>query len=321
MPQTAAHADTPELQAISMRVWREDPAAFARALMASFREYGFAVVSDHGLPHAAVEDAQAAAKVFFALPDQAKRRWHVAGQAGARGYTPFGVETAKDARRPDLKEFWHMGRDLPPSHPHARFMPPNLWPDAPSGFQPPIAGLYDALDALGVELLEATALGLGLPRRWFEDKTALGDSILRLAHYPALPADAQGVRAAAHEDINVITLLLGAEEAGLELLTRDGRWLAVNPEPGSVVVNVGDMLQRLTNHLLPSTTHRVANPPPERRGVARLSMPFFVHFEPDFEIRTLEACASAANPDRYPAPITANVYLQQRLAEIGLKKG
>ena len=133
-------------------------------------------------------------------------------------------------------------------------------------------------------------------------------------------AGASGVRAGAHEDINVITLLLGAEEAGLEILTRQDRWLPVNPPPGSLVVNVGDMLQRLTNHLLPSTTHRVVNPPPERAGVARLSMPFFVHFEPSFEIRTLPSCIDAANPDRYPRPITAHAYLQQRLEEIGLKK-
>ena len=173
------------------------------------------------------------------------------------------------------------------------------------------------------ELLEVgplVALGLGLPRTWFADKTALGDSILRLAHYPPVAAGASGVRAGAHEDINVITLLLGAEEAGLEILTRQGRWLAVNPPPGSLVVNVGDMLQRLTNHVLPSTTHRVVNPSPERAAVARLSTPFFLHFEPEFEIRTLPSCISAANPDRYPQPITAYDYLQQRLEEIGLKK-
>jgi isopenicillin N synthase-like dioxygenase len=165
------------------------------------------------------------------------------------------------------------------------------------------------------------ALGLGLERHWFDDKAALGDTILRLAHYPPVGPTATGVRAGAHEDINVITLLLGAEEAGLEILTREGDWLPVNPEPGALVVNVGDMLQRLTNNRLPSTTHRVVNPPPERRGLARLSTPFFVHFNPDFLIETLASCVDAAHPHIYPEPISAYDYLQQRLREIGLKGG
>jgi isopenicillin N synthase-like dioxygenase len=145
-----------------------------------------------------------------------------------------------------------------------------------------------------------------------------GNSVLRLLHYPPVSAEASGIRAGAHEDINLITLLLGAEEAGLQLLDRDGTWLAVDPPTGALVVNVGDMLQRLTNHVLPSTTHRVVNPPPERRGVARYSMPFFLHLASDFPIATLAGCVSADNANRYPEPITADDYLQQRLREIGL---
>ena len=307
------------LRPVSMDLWRSDAPAFARGLMESFAEFGFAVVAAPDVDPAAARDATAAAVAFFALPEAEKRRWHTPGQAGQRGYTPFGVETAKGADRPDLKEFWHTGRELPPGHPYRAVMLPNVWPSRPPGFQAAISRLYAALDELGGELLQATALGLGLPQHWFDDKTGLGDTILRLAHYPPISPDATGVRAGAHEDINVITLLLGAEEAGLEILTRDGRWLAVNPEPGAVVVNVGDMLQRLTNDRLPSTTHRVVNPPPERRGMARLSTPFFVHFQPDFEIRTLRSCVDAAHPDRYPEPFTAYDYLQQRLREIGLK--
>ena len=303
-----------------MRLWGADPEAFARTLMTSFGEFGFAVIGDHGLDQVLIDRADVAARDFFALPAGEKRRWLVDGQAGARGYTPFGIETAKGSAHHDLKEFWHVGRDLPPGHRYRQTMPDNLWPEGVDDFRPAIADLYGALDEIGCELLAATAIGLKLEADWFADKTALGDTILRLAHYPPVAPDAQGVRAAAHEDINVITLLLGAEEAGLELLTRDGRWLPIDPEPGSMVVNVGDMLQRLTNHALPSTTHRVANPPPERRGVARLSTPFFVHFQPDFEIRTLPSCVGAANADRYPEPITAHAYLQQRLAEIGLKR-
>ena len=312
--------DDEGLQPISMALWRADPNGFAQALRRAFEATGFAVVEDHGLDQERIDAATAAAKAFFALPDAEKRRWHVPGQAGARGYTPFGVETAKGNSRPDLKEFWHLGRDLPEGHRYRAVMPENLWPARPDGFQASLSGLYAAFDDLGRELLEAVALGLELQRTWFADKTALGDSILRLAHYPPVAPDASGVRAGAHEDINVITLLLGAEEAGLEILTRQGRWLPVNTPPGSLVVNVGDMLQRLTNHVLPSTTHRVANPPPERAGAARLSMPFFVHFQPDFEIGTLPACVGASNPNRYPRPTTAHAYLQQRLEEIGLKK-
>ena len=308
------------LQPISMALWRSDPDGFAASLRRAFEATGFAVVQDHGLDQPVIDRAAASARAFFALPDAEKRGWHVPGQAGARGYTPFGIETAKGHRQPDLKEFWHVGRDLPEGHRYRRLMPDNLWPGRPADFRADLGGLYGAFDKLGSELLEAVALGLELPRGWFADKTSLGDSILRLAHYPPVPDGASGVRAGAHEDINVITLLLGAEEAGLEILTRQRTWAPVNPPPGSLVVNVGDMLQRLTNHVLPSTTHRVVNPPPERRGVARLSMPFFVHFEPEFEIRTLPSCVSADEADRYPRPITAYGYLQQRLEEIGLKR-
>jgi isopenicillin N synthase-like dioxygenase len=307
------------LKPIPMSLWRSDRAAFVRAFMDSFREFGFAVVGAPELEQPVIDEAIAATKAFFALPEAEKMRWHTPGQAGQRGYTPFAVETAKGHQRPDLKEFWHTGRDLPPGHPNRRYMLPNVWPERPPGFQAAVSRLYQGLEELGRELLQATALGLGLPAHWFDDKTRWGDSILRLLHYPPVSADAVGVRAGAHEDINVITLLLGAEEAGLELLTRDGEWLAISPPPGALVVNVGDMLQRLTNHVLPSTSHRVVNPAPERRGVARISTPFFLHFEPEFEIRTLPSCVGAANPDRYPEPITAYGYLQQRLQEIRLK--
>ncbi len=302
-----------------MSLWRTDPQAFARAFMDSFETFGFAVVAAPELDPGVLSEARLAALDFFALPPAEKRRWRGPGQDGQRGYTPFGVEHAKGASRPDLKEFWHVGRELAPDHPYRAFMRDNVWPDRPAGFPGAIGRLYHALDDLGRELLRATALGLGLERGWFDDKTAEGDSILRLAYYPPVGPDAAGVRAGAHEDINVITLLLGAEEAGLEILTREGEWLAINPPPGAVVVNVGDMLQRLTNDRLPSTTHRVVNPPPERRGFARLSTPFFVHFEPDFLIRTLPSCVGPAAPDRHPEPVTAFDYLQQRLVEIGLK--
>ena len=303
---------------VSLHAYDRDLDGFAGDLGASFERYGFAVIGDHGLPPPMLDEALRQTKAFFALPDTVKRAYAVPGGAGQRGYTPFGREAAKGAATSDLKEFWHVGRDLSPDSPHRAIMPDNLWPAERPGFRPAVSALYDALDRLGRRVLRAVARHLRLPDDAFDDATREGNSILRLLHYPPVPADASGVRAGAHEDINAITLLLGAEEAGLELLDRDGRWLSVQPPPGSVVCNIGDMLQRLTNHVLPSTTHRVVNPPPERRGVARYSTPFFLHFRPDFVIRTLPGCVSAARPDRYPEPITADAYLQQRLREIRL---
>jgi isopenicillin N synthase-like dioxygenase len=297
---------------------RSDFDGFAQALGGSFARYGFAVISDHGLPQDLIEAALGAARAFFALPEAVKLRYKV-GLAGQRGYTPFGVETAKGHQHYDLKEFWHVGRDLPAGHRFRATMAENVWPDAEvPEFRQAVGGLYAALDAMGLKVLEAIAAYLGLERGFFAPTVDMGNSILRLLHYPPVPQDGPHIRAGAHEDINVITLLLGAEEAGLEVKDRDGRWLPINPPPGALVVNVGDMLQRLTNHRLPSTTHRVVNPAPERRGFSRYSTPFFLHFNPDYEIRTLAACVDAAHPDRHPQPITADAYLQERLREIKL---
>jgi isopenicillin N synthase-like dioxygenase len=301
-----------------MSLYDRDFDAFARRLGEAFERYGFAIVAEHGLDPEIVAGADARARAFFALPDEVKARHHVPGGAGQRGYTPFGVETAKGARLHDLKEFWHTGRELPPGHPYRAWMPDNLWPQEVEGFRPYVYGLFESLDGLGGRILRAIARHLGIADDFFEAPTGLGNSILRLLHYPPVAADSPHVRAGAHEDINVITLLLGAEEAGLELLDRDGRWLPLNPPPGAVVCNIGDMLQRLTNHRLPSTTHRVVNPAPERRGVARYSKPFFLHFAPDYRIETLPGCVTKENPDRYPQPITANGFLQERLREIKL---
>jgi isopenicillin N synthase-like dioxygenase len=264
----------PRIEPVSLTLYDKDFGAFSQALGGSFARYGFAVVADHDLSKDLVEGALARTKAFFALPDEVKRRYHIAGGAGQRGYTPFGVETAKGATQKDLKEFWHVGRALPPGHPLHKYMPDNLWPTEIEGFEAYVGGLYDGLDELGERLLRAIAHYLAIGDRFFDEPVRMGNSILRLLHYPPAPADAVGVRAAAHEDINVITLLLGAEEAGLQVLDRDGRWLPINAPEGAVVCNIGDMLQRLTNHVLPSTTHRVVNPPPERRGVSRYSTPF-----------------------------------------------
>jgi len=306
------------IQPVDLAQYETDFNGFAAAMGASYARYGFAVIANHGLPAALVDGTLERFQQFFALPEATKRRYHVAGQGGARGFTPFGIETAKGAIHRDLKEFWHIGRELPAGHAYRQFMPDNLWVAEVPGFQEHAYGLFEAFDSLGAQLLRAIAKFLDLPLDYFSDKVAFGNSVLRVLHYPPVPAGAVGVRAGAHEDINVITLLLGAEEAGLQVQDRDGEWLDINPPPHCVVVNIGDMLQRLSNHRLPSTTHRVVNPTPDRASHARWSLPFFLHFNPDFNIRTLPSCVDEQHPDRYPNPITADDYLQERLREIKL---
>ncbi|HEX9948453.1 MAG TPA: 2-oxoglutarate and iron-dependent oxygenase domain-containing protein [Allosphingosinicella sp.] len=307
----------PSIASVSLTASDTDPEGFARELGQSFERYGFAIIADHGIPADLIARAEEKARAFFALPEDVKRSYHVAGGGGARGYTPFGIETAKGATAYDLKEFWHVGRELPSGHRYNDTMAPNVWPDEVKSFRDTFLELFAAFDAAGLRILEAIARHLGLAPDFFEDTVKDGNSVLRLLHYPPTPGDGPNVRAGAHEDINTITLLLGAEEAGLELLDREGNWLPVCPRPGELAVNIGDMLQRLTNNLLRSTTHRVVNPPPERRGQSRYSMPFFLHFRPDFLIETLPECLEG-RPNLYPEPITAHDFLLQRLREIKL---
>jgi isopenicillin N synthase-like dioxygenase len=313
--------DTPlaEVPLVSMKDQASDPDGFAQKFGRSFERFGFAMIADHGVPQHLIDRAWEMTKAFFALPEAEKRGYFIEGGGGARGYTPYKTEIAKGATFVDLKEFWHVGRELPPGHRFEADMAPNVWPDRPEGFRQTFLDLFAAFDAAGDRLLTAIARYLGLAPDWFDHAVKDGNSVLRLLHYPPVPADAPEVRAGAHEDINLITLLLGAEEAGLQLLDRNGQWLPVRPPEGAMVVNVGDMLQRLTNHVLPSTTHRVVNPPPERRGTPRFSMPFFLHPAPDFLIKALPQCVTPENPEREP-PITAHDYLAERLAEIGLTK-
>ncbi len=310
-----------DLAALPLLRLSDDAQSFSDAIGESFRAFGFAIVRDHAIDPQLIARAWELTAEFFALPEAEKRRYHIAGIAGARGYTPFGTEIAKGATDHDLKEFWHVGRDLPPGHPLAASMPPNVWPERPAGFRETFSRLYAEFDRVGATILSRIAVHLGLGTDWFDPAIADGNSVLRLLHYPPVAAGEGGaIRAGAHEDINLITLLLGAEEAGLELLTKDGRWVGVAPPEGALVINIGDMLQRLTNHELPSTTHRVRNPSGDRADFSRYSMPFFLHLRSDFRFRTLPQCITADNPDRYPVDITADDYLQERLREIGLRK-
>jgi isopenicillin N synthase-like dioxygenase len=308
-----------KIPTLDIRRFDDDRNAFVAELGAAYREWGFCGVSNHGIPASAINGAYEAFKQFFALPEATKLKYHVPGTGGARGYTPFGIETAKDSQYPDLKEFFHIGRELPPGSRYEQFMAPNLWPTEVPGFREYGYGLFQALDHLGLRVLSALALHIGLPLDFFVDKTKFGNSILRPIHYPPITTpDIPNVRAGAHEDINLITLLVGASAAGLEVKARNGDWVPFTSKEDTIVVNIGDMLQRLTNHVYPSTTHRVVNPPGEAARQPRYSTPYFLHANPDYLIETLPSCVTPENPDRYPMPITANDYLMQRLREIKL---
>ncbi|TGY87753.1 isopenicillin N synthase family oxygenase [Marinicauda algicola] len=278
---------------------------FASGLVAGLKRYGFIVVSGHGVPQALMEDAYRASAAFFALPEAEKRR-----HAGAlRGYTPFGIEHARQSDKPDLKEFWQIGHEPAPG---LTVEHPNTWPEHPAEFRATFTALFDALFDAGGSLLSAIALDFGLEEEFFDARIAGGQSLLRLLHYPPVPegTDPGCVRAAAHEDINLITLLIAANGAGLELLDRDGRWLPVEAGREDIIVDTGDMMARITGGVLPATTHRVVNP--AGPNVSRYSMPFFVQPRSEVLLEPLPGCRSDAEP------ITAGEYLNQRLKEIGL---
>ncbi|MFL6720809.1 MAG: isopenicillin N synthase family dioxygenase [Sphingomonas sp.] len=309
---------TDDIASVSLKDADRDPDGFAQKLGKSFEEYGFAIIAGHGIPEELIHRAEEKAKAFFALPEEVKRKYHVPGGGGARGYTPFGIETAKGAQAHDLKEFWHVGRDLPPGHHFRDHMPDNLWPSEVPSFRDTFEEIFATFDAAGLKVLKAIARYLSIDENYFEDAVRDGNSVLRALHYPPQSEPTgEHIRAGAHEDINAITLLLGAEEAGLELQTRDGRWIPVSPKPGELVINIGDMLQRLTNGRLRSTSHRVVNPAPDRAAHARYSMPFFLHFRSDFLIKALPQTVPPGEQPKWP-PITANDYLQERLREIKL---
>jgi len=296
----------------------KESAEFVRIFGAGLKEFGFVVVEGHGIEPSLVADAYGKVKAFFELPTDLKKTYEIPGGGGQRGYTGFGREHAKNQNKGDLKEFWHVGREQYASP--EKLYPPNVWADSHvAGFQKTLGGLYEQLDSFASTLLEATSLSLALPRHTLPRMVRDGNSILRCIHYPPLTDEhftSGAVRAAAHEDINFITILCEATESGLELLTRDGRWMAVESGPGQMVVDSGDMLSRISNDVIPSTTHRVVNPA-GARNTPRYSMPFFVHPYSTCPLEILATCKSAAYPAKH-SPILAGEFLQQRLREIGL---
>lgn len=311
----------PTVPVLDIRVTSE--ADVSAALRDAFQACGFVALQGHGLDPGGIEACYRAAQHFFALPVVSKERYHRPGKGGARGYTPMGLETAKDHDVADLKEFFHIGRELPGRATEQDYaavgLLPNLWPSEVAELRMATTALYRALDALGVRVLRLIASGLQVPRNYFDRAVNRGNSILRLLHYPPLAnPPAQAIRAAAHEDINLLTLLVGSREPGLQILTHDGQWIDAPSGQDLVICNVGDMLQRLTNHVLPSTTHRVVNPR-DSENISRFAIPFFLHPNSDFLIETLPSCVAEGRGNRYPRPILADDYLQQRLTELGLR--
>lgn len=308
---------------LDLRRFDTDRQAFVRELGEAYREFGFCCFTGHQVDPELIRRAYQVCERFFQSPLDYKMATHLPGKAGTRGYTPFKVETAKTSTIPDLKEFYHVGRDVSEgNNPYPDILQPNVWPAGELGqqFREVMLELYRQLENLGRQVLRPMALNIGLPEDHFASITAKGNSVLRQLHYPPVrPEDLPAVRAEAHEDISFITLLVGATAAGLEILTREGKWLPITTTGDAIVVNVGDMMQRMTNHVYPSTTHRVVNPAGQAEGKSRYSIPFFMDPNPDHLIETIPSCITADNPDRYAGrSITAHAYLMERLAEIKL---
>jgi isopenicillin N synthase-like dioxygenase len=293
--------------------------AFVARMGEALKEIGFFALQNHGVDYNLIEKAYGLSAAFFDLPEKSKRAYEVVSLKGQRGFTSFGREQAKGARVPDLKEFWHVGREFAEGHPLKAEYHPNFWPSEIAGFREVMVELYRQLDVCSLRLLEACSIFLGEDPRLLPDMAENGNTILRIIHYPEVPADRDpaAIRAGAHEDINFITLLCEATAGGLELLQRDGSWLPIHALKGQIIVDTGDMLQNLTNGLLRSTTHRVVNPDNSRER--RFSMPYFVHPRSEARLNPLPSCVGRARGKRYP-DITAGEYLEQRLREIGLGK-
>ncbi len=289
----------------------------------AFNETGFVTITNHGLDKSLIDKLYEDVKALFALPDDVKNKYEDPELAGQRGYTSKGKETAKGFKAADLKEFWQIGQTVTDDSPLKYEYPENVVVDELPAFNPTTLEVYKKLEWAGQHLLRAIAVYLELPENYFDEKVHNGNSILRTLHYfpitnpDAVPADA--VRAGAHEDINLITLLIGASADGLELLTRENEWFPVKAHGEDLVVNVGDMLQRLTNNKLKSTTHRVVNPPRELMKFSRYSVPFFLHPKSGMDLTCLPSCIDKEHPKLY-TDITAGEYLDERLREIGLKK-
>lgn len=296
-----------------------DRLRFIDQLFHGMKDYGFIILKDHDVSASALTEAYQILEKFYSLSEKTKLQYVSELGGGQRGYTPFGQEHAKGAEVKDLKEFWHVGREVPSTHPFAKYYPKNIWPDeVVPEFRPLFQKLYFQLEQAGIQMMEALTYPLLLEKDFFKKMVIEGNSILRLLHYPPIPdgVDPRCVRAAAHEDINFITILPAATSSGLQLKDRDGAWLDIESDYGTLIVDAGDMLSRITNDVIPSTTHRVINPQ-DGKNTSRFSMPFFMHPHPESLLSCLPSCRG--QKAKY-ADITAHEFLMQRLREIGLIK-
>lgn len=294
-------------------------AKFVQDLGQAYETVGFVSVKNHGIPLDVRDKFYDAVKAFFAMPDDVKAKYEIPGLAGQRGYTSFGKEHAKDSDAPDLKEFWQIGQEVEGDDPEVRAeYPYNVTVDEAPDFHVLGNGLYREFEKSGGHLLRAIALYLGLDEHYFEKPIHNGNSILRAIHYPPITEEPESaIRAERHEDINLITLLVGASAEGLQVMDMQGNWVDATADPDDIIVNVGDMLQRLTNDKLRSTTHRVVNPPREKWHTDRFSIPFFLHPRSEMDLSCLDSCIDEEHPKKYE-DMTAGAYLKQRLVEIGL---
>jgi isopenicillin N synthase-like dioxygenase len=294
--------------------------AFVNQLGKAYEDVGFVAVKNHGVPDELIADLYKYVQQFFALPSDNKRKYEIPGLAGQRGYTSFGKEHAKGSDAPDLKEFFQFGQAVEDNDPVKSEYPDNVQVGDVAGFNTTLTKSYRAFEKSGRALLQAIAIYLGLEEHYFDEYIHNGNSILRAIHYPPITQEPKSaIRAEQHEDINLITLLVGASADGLQILNKQNEWVPVTSLPEQIVVNVGDMLQRLTNNKLKSTTHRVVNPPKEMWNTSRFSIPFFLHPKSEMSLACLESCIDASHPKAFP-DATAGEYLDERLREIGLKK-
>ncbi len=298
----------------------EQKAAFVQKLGQAYEDVGFVAVKNHGIPAELIADLYKYVQQFFSLPAERKRKFEIPELAGQRGYTSFGKEHAKGSDAPDLKEFFQYGQVVPKNHRLKAEYPDNVPVDDIPGFDETFLKAYRAFEKSGKFLLRAIALYLGLEEDYFDHFVEEGNSIVRAIHYPPITSEPKSaIRAEQHEDINLITLLVGASADGLQILAKQNEWIAVTSLPDQIVVNVGDMLQRLTNNKLKSTTHRVVNPPRQLWHTSRFSIPFFLHPKSSMSLAALDSCIDQNHAKAYE-DITAGDYLDERLKEIGLKK-
>jgi len=293
---------------------------FVQQLGNAYEDVGFVAVKNHGIAGELIAHLYEYVQQFFSLPLEKKLKYEIPGLAGQRGYTSFGREHAKGSEAPDLKEFFQFGQTIENGVTHKEEYPDNVIVEEIKAFNATIFDAYRSFERSGSALLQAIALYLNLDEHYFDAEIKDGNSILRCIHYPPITQEPKSaIRAEQHEDINLITLLVGASADGLQILTKKAEWVNVTSLPDQIVVNVGDMLQRLTNNKLRSTTHRVVNPPRELWYTSRFSMPFFLHPKSEMSLACLDNCIDENHPKAY-ADITAGEYLDERLREIGLKK-